>query len=341
MILDHGLKKEKEDCSVEKLAAGGYAYPYIEPSLLEKALVLLEELLVFSCGFTFEGNLILPSGDDRRMIQMAEKNNVKPVLVLTPFSKGAFHNQLVRVILENRLIQDRIIAQLAVLAEEQGFRGVDIDFENVLPADRVRYAEFVGRVRERLGEKGCSVSVAAAPKVSDSQKGLAVEGTDYALLGESADRVFLKTYEWGYAYGPPMAVSPLDKVRQVVEYAVTKIPAEKLILGIPNYGYDWTLPYERGITRARLVGSREAEETAEENGAVIRHAEIAQSPWFTYVKGGAEHAVWFEDARSIAAKWNLAREFGLAGVRFWNLMQEFPKGLSLPREGRRSASGNG
>ena len=127
----------------------------------------------------------------------------------------------------------------------------------------------------------------------------------------------------------------------MVEYAVTKIPAEKLILGIPNYGYDWTLPYERGITRARLVGSREAEETAEENGAVIRHAEIAQSSWFTYVKGGAEHAVWFEDARSIAAKWNLARESGLAGVRFWNLMQEFPKGLSLPREGRRSASGNG
>ena len=243
------------------MTAGGYAYPYIEPSLLERALAMLEELLIFSCGFTFEGNLILPSGDDRWMIRMAEENNVRPVLVLTPFSQGAFHNQLVRVILENRPIQDRIIAQLSALAEEQGYRGVDIDFENVLPADRVRYAKFVRRVRERLGERGCIVSVAAVPRTSDSQRGLAVEGMDYALLGACADRVFLKTYEWGYVYGPPTAVAPLDKVRQVVEYAVTKIPAEKLILGIPNYGYDWTLTYERRITRARMVGSREAEET--------------------------------------------------------------------------------
>ena len=48
-----------------------------------------------------------------------------------------------------------------------------------------------------------------------------------------------------------MAVAPLDKVRQVVEYALSQIPAEKLILGIPNYGYDWQLPYERGVTRLR------------------------------------------------------------------------------------------
>ena len=326
--MDHGLKKEKEDCSVEKLAAGGYAYPYIEPFLLEKALVLLEELLVFSCGFTFEGNLILPSGDDRRMIQMAEKNNVKPVLVLTPFSKGAFHNQLVRVILENRLIQDRIIAQLAALAEEHGFRGVDIDFENVLPADRVRYAEFVGRVRERLGERGCSVSVAAAPKVSDSQKGLAVEGTDYALLGDSADRVFLKTYEWGYAYGPPMAVSPLDKVRQVVEYAVTKIPAEKLILGIPNYGYDWTLPFIKGESRAETLGNYQAAARAEYYGVPVLWDETAMAPYFNYTDPyGREHIVWFENERSWQARIAMADEMGLAGVSIWTIKKIFYGGI--------------
>ena len=339
--MNHRLNEEKESRPAGEMTAGGYVYPYIEPSLLERAIAMLEELLVFSCGFTFEGNLILPFGDDRWMIRMAEENHVRPVLVLTPFSEGAFHNQLVRVILENRLIQDRIIAQMSALTEEQGYRGVDIDFENVLPADRVRYAEFVGRVREKLGEKGCSVSVAVAPKISDSQKGLNVEGTDYGLLGENADRVFLKTYGWGYVYGPPMAAAPLDIVRQVVEYAVTKIPAEKLILGIPNYGYDWVLPYERGITRARMVGDREAEEIAAENGALIRYAEIAQSPWFTYVKGGAEHVVWFEDARSIAAKWNLAREFGLAGVRYWNLMRAFPKGVILSRTDRWSVSCTG
>ena len=141
--------------------------------------------------------------------------------------------------------------------------------------------------------------------------------------------------------GSGMCRRDRDIVRQVVEYAVTKIPAEKLILGIPNYGYDWVLPYERGITRARMVGDREAEEIAAENGALIRYAEIAQSPWFTYVKGGAEHVVWFEDARSIAAKWDLAREFGLAGGRYWNLMRAFPKGVILSRTDRWNVSCTG
>ena len=73
--------------------------------------------------------------------------------------------------------------------------------------------------------------MAVPPKVSNEQRGLLVEGADYRLIGENADYVFLMTYEWGYTYGPPMAVAPLDKVRQVVEYALSQIPAEKLIFG--------------------------------------------------------------------------------------------------------------
>ena len=170
---------------------------------------------------------------------------------------------------------------------------------------------FAGRVREKMNEYGCRVTVAVAPKSSNRQRGILVEGVDYALLGQNADAVFLMTYEWGYTYGPPMAVAPLDKVREVVEYAVTQIQPGQLILGIPNYGYDWTLPYERGITRARSIGNAEAVETASENGASIEYARISQSPWFTYRKNGMEHIVWFEDVRSITAKWELIREFGL------------------------------
>ena len=111
--------------------------------------------------------------------------------------------------------------------------------------------------------------MAAAPKTSDRQRGILVEGVDYAKLGENADAVFLMTYEWGYTYGPPMAVAPLDKVREVVEYALTRIPPEKIILGIPNYGYDWPLPYERGITRARSIGNEEAVWGPGGNGASV------------------------------------------------------------------------
>lgn len=306
------------------LRIGGYAYPAVAPPVLEEALTALNEMLVFSYGFTFEGSLATPSQEDEWMIQRTEDSGAEPWMVLTPLSsEGAFNNQLIKVLVENPDLQERLIEQMVEVMQEKGYVGADIDFEYILPENREQYAEFVGRVREKLNKYGYKVTVAVAPKKSDRQKGILVEGVDYALLGQNADAVYLMTYEWGYTYGPPMAVAPLDKVREVVEYAVTQVRPEQLILGIPNYGYDWTLPYESGITRARSIGNTEAVEIASENGASIEYARISQSPWYTYRKNGMEHVVWFEDVRSISAKWELIREFGLSGARYWNLMRPF------------------
>lgn len=120
-----------------------------------------------------------------------------------------------------------------------------------------------------------------------------------------------------------MAVAPLNKVRQVVEYALTRIPAEKINLGIPNYGYDWALPYEQGVSRARTIGNVEAVQIAIANGAAIRFDETAQSPFFTYEAEGIAHEVWFEDVRSLEKKFALVSEFGLRGIGYWQVMQLF------------------
>ena len=126
-----------------------------------------------------------------------------------------------------------------------------------------------------------------------------------------------------------MAVAPLPQVRQVVEYALTEFYPEQLYLGIPNYGYDWTLPYRSG-TQAKSLSNVEAVQLAWNRGAAIRYDETAQSPWFRYVDGrGAEHEVWFEDARSIQAKVNLAFDHGLFGLGVWNLDRPFPQGWTV------------
>lgn len=311
----------------------GYAYPFIEPHVLEQALPALNELLVFSYGFTFEGELVPPWRDDLWMIEQAWENGVRSMMVLTPFTEGAFNNQLVRAVSENEGVQDQLIANVLATVEERGFAGVDIDFEYILPEDRVGYAQFVGRMRETLNAGGYQVSVALAPKERADQPGLLYEGMDYALLGEAANFVFLMTYEWGYTYSPPMAVAPLNKVRQIVEYALTEIPREKILMGIPNYGYNWTLPYERGVSKAQTIGNVEAVRLAVDNNAQIQFAEIAQSPFFTYERGGVRHEVWFEDVRSIEAKLDLAVDYGLRGVGYWNLMKPFRANwLMLERE---------
>ena len=120
-----------------------------------------------------------------------------------------------------------------------------------------------------------------------------------------------------------MAVAPINKVRQVVEYAVTEIPVAKINLGIPNYGYDWTLPFVQGNSRARTIGNVEAVKIAIENDAVIQFDETAMSPFFRYEKDGVQHEVWFEDVRSLSAKFGLAKEYGLRGMGYWQVMQLF------------------
>ena len=307
---------------------GGYAYPFISPWVLRETLPFLSQLAVFSYGFTPEGQLLPPVLADGWMVERAKAAGVRPALVLTPLGRdGQFSNLLVHALLQNAQAQVRLLQEIQARMALLGFGELNIDFEYVLPEDREGFAAFVKLAADTLEEL---VSVCLAPKNSRDQRGLLYEGKDYRLLGQAADRVLLMTYEWGYKYGPPMAVAPLEPVRRVVEYALTEIPAEKISLGLANYGYDWPLPFEQGVTVARTIGNVEAVEIAKREKTNIIFDWESKSPWFQYTDGrGVRHVVWFEDVRSWKYKLDLLREYGLTGVGIWQLMQLFRAGMNL------------
>lgn len=302
----------------------GYAYPFIQQSVLNETLPYLSSLSVFSYGFTTDGELIPPTVDDTFMIDAALTAGVRPVLTLTPLGPdGNFNNALITAVVNDQTAKDNLLSNLLDTVQAKNFGGVDIDFEYIRPEDRIPFADFVADVRNYLSPYGYHVSVALAPKTSDTQAGLLYEGKDYALLGEAADSVLLMTYEWGYTYGPPMAVAPVNKVREVVEYAVTRITPSKIDLGIPNYGYDWTLPFIQGSSRATTVSNQEAVRIAIEAGVPIQFDEVAMSPFFRYEKDGQQHEVWFEDVRSYREKFALLPAYGLRGMGYWQIMRFF------------------
>ncbi len=320
LLVDRGIRNAERSISVS-----GYAYPFISPWVLEQTLPYLSELPIFSYGFTTEGELLPPPyGDDTWMIEKAQNFGTKPILTLTPFgADGAFNNRLINSVVNNTVYLDNLIQNLLDTMAEKGYEGVDIDFEYILASDRDAFTAFVRQVAETMRANGYHTSVALAPKTSSDQVGLLYEGKDYRALGEAADHVLLMTYEWGYTYGPPMAVAPLNQVRRVVEYALTQIPAEQIDLGIPNYGYDWPLPFERGVTKAATINNVQAVRIAVEHGAEIQFDMVAESPFFTYVEDGAKHEVWFEDVRSLQGKFRLIKEYGLRGCGYWQIMQWF------------------
>lgn len=303
---------------------GGYAYPFISRYVLDETLPYLSYLYVFSYGFTTEGELVPPRLDDTFMIEAAAQFTAEPVLTLTPFgADGKFNNNLISSVVNDPAARERLKDNIIFTIQEKGFYGVDIDFEYIKAEDRDAFTDFVRYITEAVHSSGYPVSVALAPKTSANQPGLLYEGKDYAALGEIADYVLLMTYEWGYKYGPPMAVAPINKVREVLDYAVSEIPPYKIHLGIPNYGYDWTLPFIKGGRGAVTLGSVEAVQLAVENGAEILYDGTAMAPYFFYSKDGEDHEVWFEDVRSMRAKFELIREYGLRGAGYWTIMNLF------------------
>lgn len=307
------------------ITVNGYAYPFINENILEETLPYLTYLSIFSYGFTAEGALIPPLIDPQFMIDASNENNTSPILTLTPLDEsGRFNNNLISSVVRNDDIQLILIDAILAELNSKGYTGVDVDFEYILSEDRDYFTTFVARMTNILNESGYTVSVALAPKTSADQQGLLYEGKDYAGLGAAANSVLLMTYEWGYTYSIPMAVAPVNKVRQVIEYAVTEIPSAKIDMGIPNYGYDWPLPYEKGVTRARTIGNIEAVNIAVRYGAVIQYDEIAQTPYFNYTdEQQTEHEVWFEDVRSMQAKFRLISEYNLRGAGYWQIMRLF------------------
>ena len=310
------------------LSVGGDAYPNTDFALIQETLPFLSTLSPFSHTVTAQGGLEPLA--DQAMVDAARAMGVRPLLHLSNLGRdGEFSSERIHTILTDGAVKNRLLSSILTVYRQNGYRGADLDFEFIPREDAQAYAQFTARLRELLNPLGGIVLVDLAPKTSAAQRGALYEGHDYRLLGDAADYVFLMTYEWGYTYGPPMAVAPLRNVRLVVEYALKEIPAEKIWMGIPNYGYDWTLPFRQG-SRAHSLSNPEAVALAFQYRTAIRFDPAAQSPWFRYTdEAGREHEVWFEDARSIQAKLALAHEYGLRGVSYWNLSRPFPQNWAV------------
>ncbi len=303
-----------------EIIVSGYAYPTIAEETLKLWLKDMTFLNLFSYGVTGEGEITDLA--DEQLIEMSRNAGVQPLMVLTPMdSQGMFSDVLAAQLLENRQAQTALIENLLSLIRRKGLAGIDFDFEFIPEKNKDQYVELVRQTRERLHEEGYYVTVALAPKVSAQQQGSIYPGHDYPGMGEAADYVLLMTYEWGYMYGPPMAVSPINQVRRVLDYGVSAIPREKILLGMPYYGYDWKLPFIKGESKAEKLSPHTAWRRAENQGVEVVYDQLSQAPYYTYYDGeGLSHVVWFEDERSLRAKLALIEEYGLAGAAYWNIM---------------------
>lgn len=307
------------------------AYTYQKEEDAVQTVNSLQSLLTYISPFAYK---LTESGDleslqDELLIEAAVANDVVPMMVITNFSSTEAGTNLMHVIFSNSDILTKLMANILQIMEDKGYRGLNIDLENVLPEDRDAYTSFLQLAVDTLHPKGYFVSTAVAPKINETQAGLLYEAHDYEAHGRIADFVILMTYEWGWRGASPQAISPINQMKRVVEYALTVIPADKLFLGFQIYARDWRVPHEAGQI-AETFSPQDAVTLATQYGARIQYDSVAQSPYFNYTdEQGQKHEVWFEDARSAQAKFNLVKQYRLRGISYWVLGYSFPQNWVL------------
>ncbi len=289
------------------------------------------DLLTYLSPFAYlinEDGSLVPI-DDEPLIGEAIAHGVVPMMAIVNFTVNVAGENIANKVLNNPDTVNTLLNNIIEVMKEKGYQGLNVDFEYVLPEDREAYNNFLITAAERLHNEGFFISTSLAPKLSAEQVGLLYEAHDYPAHGEIVDFVVLMTYEWGWRGGQPRAISPINEIKRVLDYAVEVIPRDKILMGFQIYARDWKIPFAQGDT-AETISVEEAMERAYAHNAQIQYDSLAQSPFFSYTDSeGNDHEVWLEDARRAQAKFDAVKEYGLRGLSYWGLGYPFTQNWVL------------
>ncbi|NEK95659.1 peptidoglycan hydrolase [Modestobacter muralis] len=245
-------------------------------------------------------------------LELLRRRGVPLVPTITNTRDGGWDPELIGTVLHDPVLAAAHVRAVTELVQRQGFAGIDIDYEDLRAADRDAFTAFVQDLAESLHAVGKVLSVDVFAKDSDAGYDERNLAQDYAALGAAADQVRLMGYDWHWVTSGAGPIAPVDWVDRVLTYAVHEIPAAKLVLGVPTYGYRW------GPQGGELVSWLQAYGLSEQYGVPVSWDQTGQSPWLVYRDAdGIERTVWFENAYSIRAKLELAQQYRLGGVYLW------------------------
>ncbi len=239
------------------------------------------------------------------VLTLARANGVKTHASVVLMGKEVLHQLLASK--ENRA---RLIGNLLEEIKTNNYDGVNIDFELMDPEDGTLFTTFLQELKTSLGtEKTLSVAVFAR-----TGKERWATAYQYDQIGEIADLVVVMAYDYSYKNSPPGPIAPVWWVEDVVTYMKKNIDQEKILLGIPTYGYNWS---DAGTT---TVTAKKLEEIKRKYMVYSHFDEKSMSPYYTYTDNhNIVHEIWLENERSLDQKLNVVEKNKLKGISFWRI----------------------
>ncbi|MBI1983459.1 MAG: hypothetical protein HYS61_04600, partial [Acidobacteria bacterium] len=280
--------------------------------------------------FTVDPDGVVEGTVPPAVMEIARRENlpIMPLLI-----NPRFDREIARTLLRSPAAQERAVMYMAHLAERDNFVGWQLDLEFIDPADKDLYTQFVGRLAKRLHGDGRLVSVAVIPRFSDTFPGTSPSGDfrtgqwgapyDYRALGRIVDLMTLMAYDHHNQSSPPGPVAGYAWVKAALDYAVHRVPRQKLLLGIPFYAREWVRNAEGG--QSRTLGHAELSGLLTRPEIQIQRDPRWRVPWFQAQEGTTSRTVWFDDSRSLNEKMELLLEYRLRGFAPWRLGHESPE----------------
>lgn len=269
-------------------------------------------------SFQLKADGSLTGSSPSAAIQKMKTSSGKALVLIHNYNGQAFDKDLIHTILNDPSLQATTIANILAVVQNNGYDGVNIDFENIPGEDRALYTQFISQLSTVLHQNGYLMTVSVPAKTYDESNGWG-GAFDYSSLGQISDDLMLMTYDEHYFGSEPGAIASAPWVEQVVQYATSQVPSDKILLGLGMYGYDWNLT--AGKT-AKAISSHEALQQAAQTGADIRWDSTDQVPYYHYNVNGINHVVYFESDSSASFKMDMVNKYNLAGIAIWRLGYE-------------------
>ncbi|WP_335869571.1 glycosyl hydrolase family 18 protein [Bacillus sp. 2205SS5-2] len=246
-------------------------------------------------------------------LALAKQHEVKRFATI----QNGFDPDLAHTILASNEKSSMLIQELVKLTKENGYTGVNVDFEKMNPSDRLLYTEFIANLSLSLEKEQIDLMISVPAKTGDFPDNEWIGTFDYHELGKNADYIQLMTYDEHGTWGEPGPVAGVNWMTDVLDYAATHIDSEKLLLGIPSYGYDWNLTL--GADH-KAVSQAEVENLLLEKNLAVQWDDPSQSPYVHYQDEQEQiHVIWFENNQSISEKVHLVKKYKLAGISMWRM----------------------
>ena len=292
--------------------ARGYTY-------LRRYGSLLDYLAIFQISIKDNGEL---SGElSRGLVQDAHRLGAKVLPVFSNLTaQGQFSTSVITRLINDPQFAAVVWRNLLNYVLQYQCDGVNLDLERANPSDRSLFSQLVQDWGERFHKQNLFVSMDVPAKFADEPAKAWTGAFDYAQIARGLDAAVIMTYEEHWPGSQPGSVASLTWVNRVLDFALANMPASKIYMGLPLYGYDWT----EG-NGAQVVSYRRALELASRFGVPLRWDDQQSSTYFIYESRGRKHTVYFEDPGSIRLKLDLAQRKGIKGVAVWEMNLSYPE----------------